>query len=93
MLSVSVPQVLRTGGVVAAVAIVLFLLDRVLLWCESRGWIYWRRRRGSPGTAAAAFLEMQAMLEPGKEHVLKETTRVQEQRDDEGDPPDTSNPR
>jgi hypothetical protein len=36
---------------------------------------------------------MQAMLEPGKEHVLKETKRVQEERDDEGEPPEPSSPR
>ena len=90
MLTISVTGVLRTAGIVVAVVLALFLLDRFLLWCESRGWIYWRRRRGSPGTAASAFLEMQAMLEPGKEHVVKETKRVHEERDDEGGPPDPS---
>jgi hypothetical protein len=88
MLSASMNQVLKFAGIVVAITVALFLLDRFLLWCESRGWIYWRRRRGSPGTAAGAFLEMQAMLEPGKEHVLKETKRVHEERDDEGEPPE-----
>jgi hypothetical protein len=83
------------GKVVAfglAVVIVLVVLDRFLLWCESRGWIYWRRRRASPGTAAAALLELQAMMEPGKEQVLKETRRVHEERDDAGEPPEPPRP-
>jgi hypothetical protein len=92
MLSVSVTGVLKFAGIVVAVAVALFLLDRFLLWCEARGWIYWRRRKSSPGTAAGAFLELQAMLEPGKEHVLKETKRVQEERDDEGEPPEPPRP-
>ncbi|MDF3288049.1 hypothetical protein [Streptomyces silvisoli] len=34
------------AGAVAALAAVLFLADRALLWMEARGWIYWRKRRG-----------------------------------------------
>jgi hypothetical protein len=90
MLSTSVIEVLKIAGIVLAVGVALFLLDRFLLWCESRGWIYYRKRKASPGMAAGAFLELQAMLEPGKEHVLKETKRVQAERDDEGDPPEPS---
>lgn len=26
--------------------VLLFLLDRLLLWAEARGWIYYRRRKG-----------------------------------------------
>jgi hypothetical protein len=81
-------DVLKVGGAVLALALVFFLLDRFLLWCESRGWIYWRRRRPSPGTAGSAFLELQAMLEPGKAYVVDEMEQVREEHDDEGDPPD-----
>lgn len=42
------------GGVMVAVVVVagagcLFLADRLLLWAEGRGWIYYRRIRGRPG--------------------------------------------
>jgi hypothetical protein len=85
--------ILKVVAAVLAFGLVLFLLDRFLLWCESRGWIYWRRRKASPGTAGTAFLEVQAMLEPGKAHVVEERTRVQDEREDEGDPPDPSRAR
>jgi hypothetical protein len=83
-------DVLKVGGAVLALALVFFLLDRFLLWCESRGWIYWRRRRPSPGTAGSAFLDLQAMLEAGKAHVVDELKQVREERDDEGGPRETS---
>jgi hypothetical protein len=39
----------RTLGLVAAGIVALgagaWLVDRALLWLESRGWIYWRRRK------------------------------------------------
>jgi hypothetical protein len=84
---------IRLALTVGAIAVVLVLADRLLLWCEARGWIYYRRRKASLGTAAAAFLEVQAMLEPGKEHVVEEAKRVHEERDDEGGPPDPQSPR
>ena len=81
------PAIFQAAVAVLALSLVLFFLDRLLLWCESKGWIYWRRRKASPGTASAAFLELQAMLEPGKAQVVEEMKQVREERDDEGDPP------
>ena len=53
-----------------AIALVIAALatDRLLLAAESRGWIYYRKRRASPGTSAAAALHMQALLEPDRQH-------------------------
>jgi hypothetical protein len=81
------PAIFQVAVPVLALSLVLLFLDRLLLWCESKGWIYWRRRKASPGTAGAAFLEVHAMLEPGKAHVVEEMKQVREERDDEGDPP------
>lgn len=63
-----------------------FLFDRLMLAAEARGWIYWRKKRGSHGMPASAFLEVQRIFEPSKKYVLE----VQEQEpeaDEEGDPP------
>jgi hypothetical protein len=46
-------------------------LDHLLLWMESRGWIYWRRNR--PARGASTFLEL--------------TVKDEEDEDDSGDPP------
>jgi hypothetical protein len=51
-------------------------VDRLACWMEGRGWIYWRKKHGSSGTLGAAFLEVQAIFEPSKRHV------IEAQRDD-----------
>ena len=71
-----------------AVAAGAFLLDRTMLKAEEHGWIYWRKRKGSHGMPASAFLEVQKTFEPSKKYVLQ----VQEQgpeADEEGAPPTT----
>ncbi|KUO11840.1 hypothetical protein [Streptomyces sp. DSM 15324] len=36
----------QIAGAVGGLGTVLFLADRVLLWMEARGWIYWRKQKG-----------------------------------------------
>jgi len=61
--------------------------DRLLLRAEERGWIYYRRRRASPGSAASAALEVQKIFEPRTRHVLTVQRDVRPIEDDAGDPP------
>ena len=70
--------------IVTAIAAALFVLDRAALAAEERGWIYWRRRKASPGTRASAMLEMQSLLEPAKRHVI-EAQQVEREEADEGE--------
>ena len=61
--------------VAASVLAALFAVDRLGCWAQSRGWIYWRRRR-KPGTGggavSGAFGEMEALLSPSYRHVIDE---------------------
>ena len=68
-------------------AAALFLLDRLGLYLESRGWIYYRKKKASPTTLGNAFLELQSILEPGKRNVVEVRTEEVVEDDDEGDPP------
>ena len=74
-------------GVVTVIAI--FAAHRLACWAEDRGWIYYRKKSGRPGSAAQAFLEIQAMMEPSKKHVLEVMEREEEKKDHDhsGDPP------
>jgi len=65
----------------------LILLDRLLLALERRGWIYWRRSRGSIGSLGNAMLDVQKILEPSKRHVVEERRRSPDERPEDGDPP------
>lgn len=35
----------QTAGGIAALGAAVFVADRVLLWMERRGWVYWRKRK------------------------------------------------
>ena len=73
-----------------AVVVILaagFVLDRLLLKAEERGWIYWRRRKGSHGMAASAALEVHQLLEPSKKYVLEVQREQDPEVDEDADPP------
>lgn len=70
---------------IAGGAVALFVLDRLFLWMEARGWIYWRRikRKGSGG----GYLLGPDVFDPGKRHLedAREERAVEEQEDGDDD--------
>lgn len=66
-----------------AVAAGLWLADRLLLLCEARGWIYYRRKKASPESGAAPLLELLAVYNPSQRHALEIRMEEREQREDE----------
>ncbi|MEE2777860.1 MAG: hypothetical protein VYE73_13985 [Acidobacteriota bacterium] len=76
------------GMVVIGLVIAGLALDRLLLWMESRGWMYWRRAQHRTGGAMGnALMEMQALLQPQARHVVEEQTRVRREESESGDAP------
>ena len=71
---------------VAAIPALAFGLDRLLLWMERRGWIYYRMARPDPRNIGPAFLEIEALLQPEKRHVLEEKVQQRAEEDDQGGP-------
>lgn len=73
--------------VLAGLVLVGFLVDRLLLWMEWRGWIDYRRTdpgRIQTGPIGPAFLAIQGLLEPDKKHAAEEQTRLRTERDASG---------
>lgn len=66
----------------------LFVVDRLLLKAEEKGWIYWRRRKGSPGSVGSAALQVHQIIEPSKKYVLQAKEDQRPASDREADPPD-----
>jgi hypothetical protein len=66
----------------------IILLDRFFLWCERRGWIYYRKSRGMAVSAKSAMLHMQSLIEPGKTYQIEEERSEREEEDGEGAPPE-----
>lgn len=61
---------MRTVLALTAAAAALFLLDRLALWAEAKGWVYWRRRKRSGSTGADLFLNVN-LFDPGAKHVVE----------------------
>ncbi len=72
-------------GCIAGIA--LYLLDKLSLWAERRGWIYYRHKRSSGGAIGNAFLELQAFFEPSKRYVIEERKNIKKDAQDSGDKP------
>lgn len=72
---------------IAAAGIVLFLLDRLLLKMEERGWIYYRKKKPSRSSLGSAFLEIQSFLEPSKKEIAEIMMEEKKEQADSGDPP------
>jgi hypothetical protein len=82
-------QFWEIAGWIIAAGVTLFLLDRLGVWMEKQGWIYWRRGKGMSSRLGNACLELHSMLEPSKRHVVE--VRKKEKRDqvESGDPEDS----
>jgi len=81
------PPALKWALLAAVVAAALFGFDRLLLAAEQRGWIYWRKRKASPGSLGSAMMEIHSHLQPSARHAVEEQRRVVEDEDDAGEPP------
>jgi len=71
---------------VAAVVPAIVILHQALLWMERQGWIFYRLTRPEPRNLGPAFLEIQRLFEPGKEHVIEQVKKQSAQEDDDGGP-------
>ena len=63
---------------------VLYPLHLLATYAEKRGWIYYRKKHGSV-TVGSAFLEIQALMEPSKRHVLEQRRRDDFDNQESGD--------
>jgi len=78
-----------TFGVVTTAG-ALWLLDRLLLRAEERGWIYYRKKKPQGGTfssgVAAAMREMDRLAaRPSVEHTIEAEKHVVEENQQDGE--------
>lgn len=65
----------------------LVLLDRVGLWAERRGWIYWRRSKRRGTAAGNALLDLETFMNPAARHVIEAREETIVNETNAGDPP------
>jgi DNA transformation protein and related proteins len=73
--------------VIVALSLVAVGLDRFLVWCELRGWIYYRLSpRPVRSAIGSTLLGIEALYRPSRRHVieLQQESAVHREDDDEG---------
>lgn len=80
---------MQVVGWILATFLALFFLDRLALWAEAKGWIYWRRKKASTGALGSALMEMNVITNPSAEHVIvvKDAKKFEERQNGDDDPP------
>jgi hypothetical protein len=78
---------MRIFVLLAGAALLLFVLDRLALAAERRGWIYYRARKANPASLGSAMLEVQSLLEPGVREVVEARSEAPGEAEAKGDPP------
>jgi hypothetical protein len=77
---------MQTVLIAAAVVALIWVLHRFLSYAEDRGWVYYRKKRGSYGGLGVTsnFLNM---YDPSRKHLQQAVREVEWKReeDDDGD--------
>ncbi|MFI8976737.1 DUF6191 domain-containing protein [Nocardia asteroides] len=73
------------GAVLSVVtfAVAVAGIDRLGLWAERRGWIYWRRTRGT-GAGAGMLSVVDEVVNPASRHTVEERESKQHTRVEDG---------
>lgn len=78
---------MKTAVFLISGAVGLFFLDRLLLWAEQRGWIYYRKSKPSRGAIGYHMLEMSSVFNPSHQVVQEIQHREEKQESEAGAPP------
>jgi hypothetical protein len=71
--------------IAVGIGVAAFVVDRLLLWAEDRDWIYYRKRKPNITSLGTALFQMQAIVQPEKQHIVEQELEIKEDEDEEGD--------
>lgn len=74
---------LKVGLVLAAIAAAIYALHRLLVYCESQDWPYYRRKRPPSSGGGGVLTGFQQFVEPQVTHVQEEKRQRHAVREDE----------
>lgn len=71
---------------IAVAVACLLTLDRLLLWMEAKGWVYWRKTKRKGGASiAAGLISMNAIYDPSAHHLAEARQEQEIEDEDDGD--------
>ncbi len=72
---------------IGSVALALFAVDRLLLWTETRGWIYWRKTKRKTSGLGAGLMQLNTIFDPSTTHAVevRQEREVEEKKNGDDD--------
>ncbi len=62
--------------------LVLYFFNKLCLWLERKGWIYYRHKKPQGGIMGNALLELQAFLNPSARYAVEvKQNKISQQRE------------
>ena len=49
----------------------LFIIDRICLWLENRGWLFYRKNKPQSGALGGALMDLQNVVNPSTRHIIE----------------------
>jgi hypothetical protein len=78
---------MKVGVWIVAGVVAPYMLHRLALWMEGKGWLYYKNKQAPSSMLGNAFLEVQSMVDPGKRLILEAKRETNREDDESGDPP------
>ena len=66
--------------------VVVFAVHRLLLWMESRGWIYYRKSSSHSGALGNAFMALHSILDPESGRAAEHKLHEEKEESESGEP-------
>jgi hypothetical protein len=79
---------MKTLLIFCSTILAIYFFDKVCLWLEEKGWLYYRNKKAESGIIGNALLELHALLNPGTRHVIEVKQNAVKQKRNETDIPD-----
>lgn len=65
--------------------LIIFILDRFLLWLEKKGWLFYRKRKSPGAFMGNALLELNSIFQASSRNVIEVRQKVGSTKSHEAD--------
>jgi hypothetical protein len=78
---------MKTFLIIGSICLAIYFFDKICLWLEKQGWLYYRNKKAESGIIGNALLELHSLLNPGTRHVIEVKQNAVKQKRNEADVP------
>ena len=70
-MSPNMSNFMRFTIILLAIILAFYLFDKLSLWCERKGWVYYRKHRPNSDIIRSSLQELNTILMPSNRHVIE----------------------